>query len=316
MVFLIKNFISCELQLLDPMQNFRLQVFYSVAKNLSFTKASQELYITQPAITKHIKELEEEYGLRFFDRKGNRIYLTNAGQVLLDHAEQILSLHRKLDFEMSTFKDRVSGQLKLGASTTIAQYVIPQVLSAFHKKFPKIKLSLLNGNTQYITDTLLKGEIDMGIVEGKSKNKDILYDRFISDEVVAVVNAESELASLGEISLKDLMEIPIVLRERGSGTREVIEYELKKKKIRLSALNVVMYLGSTETLKSFISSSSCLGFLPVVSITKELNRGLYKTVNIKGLKIFRYFDFINPMGPEPSGLNRIFMQFARQHYNF
>jgi len=164
------------------MQNFRLQVFYSVAKNLSFTKASQELYITQPAITKHIKELEEEYGLRFFDRKGNRIYLTNAGQVLLDHAEQILSLHRKLDFEMSTFKDRVSGQLKLGASTTIAQYVIPQVLSAFHKKFPKIKLSLLNGNTQYITDTLLKGEIDMGIVEGKSKNKDILYDRFISEE--------------------------------------------------------------------------------------------------------------------------------------
>jgi len=298
------------------MQNFRLQVFYSVAKNLSFTKASQELYITQPAITKHIKELEEEYGLRFFDRKGNRIYLTNVGQVLLDHAEQILSLHRKLDFEMSTFKDRVSGQLKLGASTTIAQYVIPQVLSAFHKKFPKIKLSLLNGNTQYITDTLLKGEIDMGIVEGKSKNKDILYDRFISDEVVAVVNAESELASLGEISLKDLMEIPIVLRERGSGTREVIEYELKKKKIRLSALNVVMYLGSTETLKSFISSSSCLGFLPVVSITKELNRGLYKTFNIKGLKIFRYFDFINPMGPEPSGLNRIFMQFARQHYNF
>lgn len=298
------------------MQNFRLQVFYSVAKNLSFTKASQELYITQPAITKHIKELEEEYGLRFFDRKGNRIYLTDAGQVLLDHAEQILSLHRKLDFEMSTFKDRVSGQLKLGASTTIAQYVIPQVLSAFHKKFPKIKLSLLNGNTQYITDTLLKGEIDMGIVEGKSKNKDILYDRFISDEVVAVVNAESELASLREISLKDLMEIPIVLRERGSGTREVIEYELKKKKIKLSALNVVMYLGSTETLKSFISSSSCLGFLPVVSITKELNRGLYKTFNIKGLKIFRYFDFINPMGPEPSGLNRIFMQFARQHYNF
>jgi len=297
-------------------QNFRLQVFYSVAKNLSFTKASQELYITQPAITKHIKELEEEYGLRFFDRKGNRIYLTDAGQVLLDHAEQILSLHRKLDFEMSTFKDRVSGQLKLGASTTIAQYVIPQALSAFHKKFPKIKLSLLNGNTQHITETLLKGEIDLGIVEGKSKNKDILYDRFISDEVVAVVNAESELASLGEISLKDLMDIPIVLRERGSGTREVIEYELKKKKIKLSALNVVMYLGSTETLKSFISSSSCLGFLPVVSITKELNRGLYKTVNIKGLKIFRYFDFINPMGPEPSGLNKVFMQFARQHYNF
>lgn len=298
------------------MQNFRLQVFYSVAKNLSFTKASQELYITQPAITKHIKELEEEYGLRFFDRKGNRIYLTDAGQVLLDHAEQILSLHRKLDFEMSTFKDRVSGQLKLGASTTIAQYVIPQTLSAFHKKFPKIKLSLLNGNTQHITEALLKGEIDLGIVEGKSKNKDILYDRFISDEVVAVVNAESELASLGEISLKDLMEIPIVLRERGSGTREVIEYELKKKKIRLSALNVVMYLGSTETLKSFISSSSCLGFLPVVSITKELNRGLYKTVNIKDLKIIRYFDFINPMGPEPSGLNKIFMQFTGQHYNF
>lgn len=298
------------------MQNFRLQVFYSVAKNLSFTKASQELYITQPAITKHIRELEEEYGLRFFDRKGNRIYLTDAGQVLLDHAEQILSLHRKLDFEMSTFKDRVSGQLKLGASTTIAQYVIPQVLSAFHKKFPKIKLSLLNGNTQHITDTLLKGEIDLGIVEGKSKNKDIIYDRFISDEVVAVVNPESELASLGEISLKDLLDIPIVLRERGSGTREVIEYELKKKKIRLTALHVVMYLGSTETLKSFISSSSCLGFLPVVSITKELNRGLFKAVNVKGLKIFRYFDFINPMGPEPSGLNRVFMQFARQHYNF
>ncbi len=299
----------------EIVQNFRLQVFASVAKNLSFTKASRELFITQPAITKHIKELEEEFGQRLFDRTGNKVALTPAGKVFQRYADQILELHRQLEYEISTHGKEIAGQLRLGASTTIAQYVIPQVISKFHKKFPKVNLSLLNGNTHHITEAVANGSIDLGIVEGKYKNKDVRYDAFIEDEVVAVVSTKNKLADLRGVTLEKLPEIPIVLREIGSGTRDVIEYELNAKKIKLSTLNVIMYLGSTETLKSFLLSSDCLGFVPIRAVRKELNAKLFKIIRIKDFQIFRKFDFITIRGPKPSGLNKEFMRFAGKHYN-
>ena len=297
------------------MQNFRLQVFASVARNLSFTKASRELFITQPAITKHVKELEEEFGQRLFDRTGNKVSLTPAGKVFQRYADQILELHRQLEYEISTHGKEIAGQLRLGASTTIAQYVIPQVISKFHKKYPKVNLSLLNGNTHHITEAVASGSIDLGIVEGKYKHKDVRYDAFIEDEVVAVVSTKSKLADLRGVTLEKLLDIPIVLREIGSGTRDVIEYELSAKKIKLSALNVIMYLGSTETLKSFLLSSDCLGFVPIRAVRKELNAKLFKIIRIKDFQISRKFDFITLRGPKPSGLNKEFMQFAGKHYN-
>jgi DNA-binding transcriptional LysR family regulator len=229
------------------MENFRLKVFLSVAKNLSFTKASNELFISQPAITQHIKELELIYNLRLFERRGSKIMLTNAGNILLHYSEKIFSLHRELDLELGAFNQQSSGILKLGASTTIAQYVIPSVLSGFYQNFKKIKLSLQSGNTHVITQAVLKGELDLGIVEGNLKLKELKYEHFVSDEVVVV--AGSKLKCKSELTFSELMKLPFAFRERGSGTLEVIEFELKKRKIKPSSLNIVMSLGSNESLK-------------------------------------------------------------------
>ncbi len=297
------------------MENFRLKVFRSVAKNLSFTKAANELFITQPAITKNIHALENELGLRLFNRKGNKIFLTDEGLVLLEHAEKLFDLQLKLEDDLNRFKENPTGSFRLGASTTIAQYVIPPVLSKFHKKFNDVKLSLPTGNSEQIADSLLKGEIDLGIVEGKIKSRDIHYSRFISDELVAATSFDNQLIRTNEISLEKLASLPLVLRERGSGTLEVIEHALKSKNIKLSDLNVRMYLGSTEAIKVFLEHDDCIGFVSIRALEKELKVGSHKIVRIKNFQIKRIFNFITPQGLKPTKIASQFIKFAKEYYN-
>ena len=146
------------------MSDFRLKVFQSVAKNLSFTKASQELFVSQPAITKHIQELETYYQARLFDRQGSKISLTKAGELLLKHSEKILDDYKQLEYEMHLLHNEYIGELKLGASTTIAQYVLPPLLANFIAKFPQINLSLINGNSRGVEAALQEHRIDLGLI--------------------------------------------------------------------------------------------------------------------------------------------------------
>lgn len=170
------------------MSDFRLKVFLSVAKNLSFTKASQELFVSQPAITKHIQELETCYQARLFDRQGNKISLTEAGKLLQEHSEKILEDYKRLEYEMHLLHNEYIGDLKLGASTTIAQYVLPPLLANFIAKFPQVNLSLLNGNSREIEAALQEHRIDLGLVEGISRLPNLKYTTFLQDELVAVVH--------------------------------------------------------------------------------------------------------------------------------
>ncbi|GAE23585.1 LysR family transcriptional regulator YeiE [Bacteroides pyogenes JCM 10003] len=224
------------------MSDFRLKVFRSVAKNLSFTKASQELFVSQPAITKHIQELESCYEVRLFHREGNKISLTEAGKLLLKHSEKVLDDYKQLEYEMHLLHNEFIGELKLGASTTIAQYVLPPLLANFIEKHPKVNLSLLNENSREIETALQEHCIDLGLVEGISRLPNLKYTRFLEDELVAVVNARNRLSLPEEITPEDLRRIPLVLRERGSGTLDVFERALSRFGIKLSSLNVLMYL--------------------------------------------------------------------------
>lgn len=296
------------------MLDFRLKVFQSVAHNLSFTKASKELFITQPAITKHIKELESEFEVKLFDRIGNKIALTEAGSILLFYTEHILSLHNELKFELSQLKGKAKGTLRLGASTTIAQYVIPPVLAEFNKRYPEIKLSLVNGNTEYIEKRLLKGEIDIGIVEGKPVNTDIKYSPFINDELLLFTAATNRKAPKAA-SNKELTKLPFVLRERGSGTLEIVEKTLQQHKINPGKLNVLLHLGSTEAIKSFIKTGTGVGIVSRFAIEPELSGGEFKQVFTPNIKFRRQFYFISPKGPEPAGLVKLFLNFLQKHYN-
>ena len=288
------------------MSDFRLKVFRSVAKNLSFTKASQELFVSQPAITKHIQELEAAYQTRLFDRQGSRISLTESGNLLLEHCERILEDYKRLEYEMHLLHNEYTGGLKLGASTTIAQYVLPPLLASFIGKFP---LSLLNGNSREIEAALQEHRIDLGFVEGVFRLPNIRYTTFLEDELVAVVRTGSKLAVGEEITPDELFHLPLVLRERGSGTLDVFERALQQHNIKLSSLQVLMYLGSTESIKLFLEHTDCLGIVSVRSITRELYSGQLRVVEIKGMPMLRDFSFAQPQGQE-SGLAQVFMQFA------
>ncbi|MFT7336377.1 MAG: DNA-binding transcriptional LysR family regulator, partial [Porticoccaceae bacterium] len=190
--------------------DFRLKVFFTVANRLSFTKAATELFITQPAVSKHIQELEEEYKIKVFDRNGTRISLTPAGKLLLKHSINIFEIYREIDFDMSSLINQQLGTLRLGASTTISQYIIPPLLARFHQKRKGIKVNLRNGNTEQIENALLNKEIEIGIVEGQLKNKSIRYNPFLKDELVLVCNIENPLASKEEITIEDLKNMQFV----------------------------------------------------------------------------------------------------------
>jgi DNA-binding transcriptional LysR family regulator len=297
------------------MLDSRIKVFYEVAKTLSFTKAANALFISQPAVTKHIQALENEFGLPLFIRKGNRIYLTSAGKDLFYYAEQVEKLHQNLNDRFNLYRNEKSGELKIGASTTIAQYVLPSILAAFKNKYPNINIYLTTGNSELIANNLIKNEIDLGLVEGRVKNHDLKYEIFLQDELTLVTSSKNKSSTANEITIEQLKKLPLVLRERGSGTLEVFEYELKKHKIKLNDLNIVMYLGSTEAIKNYIANSNAYGVISVQAIKKELENNSLISIKAKHLKVVRTFDFISLQGSPISNLTYLFKKFAKQYYN-
>ncbi|MFH0735436.1 MAG: LysR family transcriptional regulator [bacterium] len=296
------------------MFDFRLKVFYTVAKRLNFTKAANELCITQPAVSKHIQELENYFKIRLFDRNGTKIRLTEAGQTLVQYTNQLFAIYGNMEFELNALNKRFSGKLRIGASTTIAQYVLPPLLASFHKKFSDIKITLLINNTEQIEQALQNKEIDFGIIEGQSKNTLFKYTEFIKDEIVLVANINHPFGKKEKIQLDDLLKVPLLLREPGSGTLEVITHALKSLNIKISQLNTEMQLGSTETIKSYLLNSNCTAFLSIFSILKELKNKEVIIIDVKGLTIERKFHFIQSYG-EVEALPDLFMKFAGR-YNF
>lgn len=294
--------------------DFRLKVFYTVALRLNFTKAATELYISQPAVSKHIQELEETYKTKLFERNGSKIALTPAGKILLKYTKNIFEIYREIDFEMSSFSKERQGLLRLGSSTTISQYIISPVLARFHQKQKDIKVNLLNGNTEQIESALINKEIEIGIVEGQSKNQSIKYIPFLKDELVLVCRNQNPLAKQNEIFVTDLKSMKFITRERGSGTLEVIEFALKKAGIKFSDLQIEMQLGNTESIKSYLLNSDCFAFMSIHAVSKELLNKELIVVDVEKLSIERYFYIITLLG-KSDPLSELFIQNIVTYYN-
>lgn len=295
------------------MIDIRLKVFCSVARNLSFTKASQELFISQPAISRHIQELEKEYNVRLFERMGNRIQLTKAGQVLLDNADRIIKGYQRLDYEMGALQKDVRGELRIGASTTISQYIMPEIIADFRKEYPGIKVSLISGNSREVEASLLSGRIDFGMVEGAIRQPQLRYTPFMNDELVAIVSTSSSYAKQDSVTLEQLKTIPLVFREFGSGSLDVIQQALSKKGINLSDLNIEINLGTTEGIKHYVEHSDCMGIVSVRSVNKEIYQDIYKIIDIDDLKIERQLSFAEKYG-EVSDLQKRIKSFITKRY--
>ena len=291
------------------MLDFRLKVFYTVARTLNFNRAAEQLNISQPAVTRHIKELEEHYKTTFFDRTRRQIALTSAGEILLQHTHLIFEEYQKLDFDLNLLQNKTDGTLHIGASTTIAQYVIPAYLARFHQRFPEIKIELTNANSLDIEQQLADKNIELGLVEGAIHSPDLKYTPFLKDEIVLVSRVKNGLLKNRTIVPDDLKKLPLLTREAGSGTSEIIEEHLQKIGLQMKDLTIHMQLGSTESIKNYLFHSDTFAFLSVYSVQQELSDDRLCIVDIEGMDITRTFSFIYRQG-QPAPLAKLFMRFA------
>jgi LysR family transcriptional regulator, transcriptional activator of the cysJI operon len=289
------------------LENFRLKVFRTVAEHLNFRKAAEHLLLTQPAVTLQIKALEDDLGVRLFDRAANRVSLTPQGSLLRRYAQKIATLLSEAVQEIGAEDGKVSGELSLGVSTTIAQYVLPRLLGAFLDEHPRVQFSLHSGNTSQIVELLLENELSIGLIEGPTRDRGIRAEPFMEDELVLITPPAFETSRL---SRDQLVASNLLMREHGSGSRHVVETALEKAGFKLKSFKKVMNLDSTETIKSSVEAGLGIGFVSRWAISKELELGTLKVTEVAGLRITRHFSLIARTGPKPQGPAAAFRTFA------
>lgn len=255
------------------MADRRLQVFHTVARVMSFTKAAEVLHMTQPAVTFQIKQLEDTFNTRLFDRTHNKITLTEAGRIVYDYADQILESYARMSNDVKDLTGDVTGTLVIGASTTIAEYMLPRLLGVFKKQFPEVSLRLQVGNTDAIVAMVENNQLDLGIVEAPVHNKNLEVITCRLDELVTILPPNHPLVKQESISPEELLKHPFIMREEGSGSRAVIDEYMKMAGINMVDLNVMMELGSPEAIKMAVESDIGISITSRTTLAKELELG-------------------------------------------
>ncbi len=290
----------------------RMQVFYTVAKLLSFTKAAETLHMTQPAVTFQIRQLEEHFNTRLFDRTHNRVSLTETGRAAYKYAEQIFELYAEMESSVKEVTGDLSGVLTIGASTTIAEYVLPTILGGFSSKYPEINLRLNVSNTEGIVSMVENSMIDLGVVEGPVMNKNLQVELYKVDELVLICSLDHKLAQNSSISLSDVIEFPFISREEGSGTREIILGFLEKAGLDKNNLNITMELGSPESIKRAVEARMGLSVMSRAAIEKEIALKTLTCVSFEP-KLQRDFSFVRQRQKFHMGAMEELLAYAKGH---
>ena len=255
------------------MADRRLQVFHAVAKQLSFTKAAEVLFMTQPAVTFQVKQLEEHFNTRLFERSHGKISLTPAGELALDFAERILNLSGEMEARISELTGQISGPLLIGASTTIAEYMLPRLLGEFKQRHPETHARLTVANSETIENKVADHTLDLGLIESPSHHPNLVTEVCCEDELVMICAPFSDLAKLHTVDPKLVASHPYISRESGSGTRECIDDFFKSNGVCLDELNLVMELGSREAIKGAVAAGLGVAVVSSTTVLKELKLG-------------------------------------------
>lgn len=287
--------------------DFRLKVFHISAKHLNFSKAAKELFISQPAVSKNINEMEKQIGASLFERNGGKLTLSEAREIMYKYSKLILDQYNHAEFEINLLKGKLKGQLRMGASTTISQYILPKLLAKFSETNIESRIKVDQHNSKYIEELLLRKEIDLGVTEGLTSNNSIKFTPFLKDEVVLVTNYNHKTSE--SIKLEELPKYNLIVRESGSGTRDIIESKLYQLGFSLLNMENQIILSSTESIKQFIQNSNSFAFLSIHSITKEINDETLKIIDIENFKIERDFYFAHLHGAL-NGLSEVFFRFC------
>lgn len=262
------------------MADRRLQVFHTVARLLSFTKAADALHMTQPAVTFQVRQLEEYFNTRLFDRTHNRISLTEAGERVYEFADKIFQLYNEMESAVKELTGDVSGVVMIGASMTIAEYMLPALLGDFKQQYPDVNIRLKVSNTDGIVSMVEDNVIDLGVVEAPVTNKNLAVELCRADQLVVVVSTKHPLASVRDLPAAELLNHPFIVREEGSGTREVLQEYLKASGLSYDDMNIVMELGSPEAIKGAVEAGMGISVLSRTTLAKELELGTLTAVTL------------------------------------
>jgi DNA-binding transcriptional LysR family regulator len=274
------------------MSDRRLKVFHTVARLLSFTKAAEELHMTQPAVTFQIRQLEEYFNTRLFDRTHNKVNLTPAGERVAEFAERIFDLYEEMENRVRDLTGEISGALTIGASTTIAEYMLPALLGEFKNRYPDINLRLKVSNSEGIVSMVEHNVIDLGVVESPVNNKNLIVEVCHDDQLVVVAAPDHDLVKRGgKVTASDIVRYPFVSREEGSGTREVVMHYLMEHKITPSDMTFSLELGSPEAIKGAVEAGMGITILSRSIIGKELKLNMLAELELDP-PLSRPFSFV------------------------
>jgi DNA-binding transcriptional LysR family regulator len=291
------------------MADRRLQVFYTVAKQLSFTKAAEQLFMTQPAVTFQVKQLEEHFNTRLFERNHGRIALTPAGRLVLDYAERVLSLTEEMDTRVADLTGSVAGPLMLGASTTIAEYMLPKILGEFKAAHPEVRAHMTVANSETIVNRVADHTLDVGLIESPSYLESLQNEVCCDDELVVICAPEHALARGSTLRAQDLADAHWVRREPGSGTREFTDNYLRECGVPPDDLNVIMELGSPEAMKGVVETGIAIAVVSRATIAKELALKSLVAVPLAP-RLIRTLSLVHPKERFRSLLLTTFFEFA------
>ncbi|MEI6125695.1 MAG: selenium metabolism-associated LysR family transcriptional regulator [Pseudomonadota bacterium] len=290
----------------------RLKIFVKIAELKSFSKAALELYLTQPTVSQHISSLEVYFGLPLFDRTGREVTLTGAGEILYRYACQIVTLQKEAEQSLNHFLDKKTGHLIIGASTIPGEYILPELLGLFKKLYPLINITLKIGDTEAIIHSLLDRTIELGVVGARIKDDRLHYSRLCDDELVLIVPQKHPWWNRKEINLRELLEEPFVMRERGSGTRISIEKRLREEGIGPDELRVAAEVGSTTAVKESVRARLGISLVSARAVRSELRYRLLKKVAIKDTAFPRTFYIISDKQRTPSPICSELMQYLQK----
>jgi len=293
------------------MADRRLRVFHAVARHLSFTKAAEALFMTQPAVTFQVRQLEEHFDTRLFDRVHGRIVLTAAGVVAYDYAERILALSGELDARLKEMGGQDSGPLLIGASTTLAEFLLPQVLGEYKARHPAVVPRLFVANSEAVQARVAERSLDLGFIEGDSHLPTLVNDLCCEDELRVVCAPQHALAGATRILPGMLTEHAYISRELGSGTREVVDRYLEKAGLALDSLQVVMEASSPEALKGLVATGLGFAIMSRVTVAKEVRLGELVEIALSP-PLVRQLAVVYPKERIHSRLVEGFVRFAKQ----
>lgn len=290
----------------------QLEIFAKVAELKNFSKAAQEMYLTQPTISQHVSSLENYLGIKLFDRMGKEVALTKAGEILYRYAKQITALRGEAQQALDHFRGKKSGHLTLGASTIPGEYILPSLLGKFKREYPSISVTLRIGDTEEIIDELLTSKIELGIIGAKISHARLHYTSFVEDELIVVVPRGHRWWKKTSIGIQELCDEPFIMREAGSGTRISMEKRLDEIGIPPDRLKIIAEVGSTTAVKQAIKAHLGVSLISERAVEEEIRLEQFRKVPIKKVEFKRTFFIIQDKKRSTSPLCKALIQFLSE----